>query len=175
MKYPIIDDRDIDKTEYDVKCAGNVLICTVGLPRSGKSTWAKKTGLSMVNPDAIRLSMTGRRWYGPVEHEIWATARTMVRSLFWAGHKCVILDSTNFQRQARDFFVPSPDCVWKRRFVLFNTPADVCKKRAATTYPVLCDVIDWFAEHWEPIDEEEEGQIIDRLYHLPVSGQYGSN
>lgn len=158
-----VDNRGIDKTEYDTRCIGNVLICMVGLPRSGKSTWAKTTDLPIVSPDGIRFALTGRRWYGPIEHEVWATARTMVRALFWGGNKVVILDSTNFQRQARDRFIPSPDCIWKRRFVIFDTPASVCKERAEKTYPELGDVIDWFKDNWEPIDEEKEGKIVERI------------
>jgi predicted kinase len=159
MKYPIIDDQEIDKTEYDIQCNGNILICTVGLPRSGKSTWARQAGFPIIDPDGIRLAMTGRRWYGPIEHEIWATARTMVRALFWSGNKVVVLDSPNYQKRARDVFIPSPDCHWKRHFILINTPANVCKERAEETYPVLCDIIDWFVENWEPIDEKTEGKI----------------
>jgi len=157
----IIDDRSIDATKYDLRCLGNILVCTVGLPRSGKSTWARATALPIVSTDGIRLALTGQRWYGPIEHEVWATARTMVRSLFWGGNKVVILDAPAFQRRERDMFIPSPDCVWKRRFVMFDTSADVCKERARKTRPdELCDVIDWFAENWEPIDEKEEGQIV---------------
>jgi predicted kinase len=33
------------------------LILTVGLPRSGKTTWAKQQGVPMVNRDAIRLAL----------------------------------------------------------------------------------------------------------------------
>lgn len=159
MKYPITDNRSIDKTEYNTRCTGNMLLCTVGLPRSGKSTWAKTTGFPIVNPDGIRLALTGKRWYGPIEHEVWATARTMVRALFWGGNKIVVLDSTNFQQRQRDTFIPSPDCVWDRQYVVFDTPAAVCKERAEKTYPELCDVIDWFEENWEPI-KEEEGKIV---------------
>jgi len=40
-----------------------ILILTVGLPRSGKSTWAAKKGFPIVSPDAIRLAMHGmRKW-----------------------------------------------------------------------------------------------------------------
>ena len=168
MKSPITDNQDIDTTEYDNRYTGNTLVCTVGLPRSGKSTWAQRTKLPIVNPDGIRYALTGRRWYGPVEHEIWATARTMVRALFWGGNKVVILDSTNFHRRGRDSFIPSPDCIWERQFVLFDTPADICKKRAEETYPALCDVIDYFVKHWEPIDEQEEGRIIERVIFDPT-------
>jgi predicted kinase len=159
MKYPIISNRDIDiTTEFENCCKDNILICTVGLPRSGKSTWAKTTGLPIVSPDGIRLALTGRRWWGPIEHEVWATIRTMLRSLFWSGNKAIILDAPNFQRRARDAVCPSLDVLWTRHFILFDTPVDVCKERAMKTYPVLCDIIDWFAENWEPI-EKEEGQI----------------
>jgi predicted kinase len=146
----------------------NILICTVGLPRSGKSTWARKTGLPVVNGDGIRLALTGRRWYAPIEHEVWATARTMVRALFLGGNKIVVLDSTNFQLRQRDRFIPSPDCDWTRYFVVFNTPAEVCKERAKTTYPELVDIIDQMASQWDAIDERLEGEIVLRI-------NFGSN
>lgn len=149
----------IDTTEYPCPCTGNILICTYGLPRSGKSTWARKTGLPIVCPDGIRLALTGKRWFGPVEHEVWATARTMVRAMFFAGHKEIILDATNLIRKARDTFIPSSDCIWTRRFMLFDTPVNICLERAKTTYPELCEVIEGFNAAWEPV-EEEEGQVI---------------
>ena len=38
------------------------LILTVGLPRSGKTTWALAQGYPIVAPDAIRLAVTGQRY-----------------------------------------------------------------------------------------------------------------
>ena len=149
----------IDTIKYDNACTGNILICTYGLPRSGKSTWARKTGLPIVCPDGIRLAFTGKRWFGPIEHEVWATARSMIRAMFFGGNKVIILDATNLIRKARDIFIPSPDCTWTRRFMLFDTSVDVCLERAKTTYPELCKVIERFSATWEPV-EEEEGQVI---------------
>lgn len=148
--------RNIDTTEkFENICRGNVLIMTHGLPRSGKSTWARVQGIPIVNPDAIRLSKTGQRWWGPIEHEVWATAITMVRSLFWAGHTCVILDSTTNTRCQRDMFRSSDDVQWGRFVQRFDTPASECCRRAEETYPILVDVINWMAENWEPIESNE--------------------
>jgi predicted kinase len=61
------------------------LILTMGLPRSGKSTWAKQQSVPIVSPDAIRLAMTGQRWVGELEDMVWVVAKYMVRSLFLAG------------------------------------------------------------------------------------------
>lgn len=35
----------------------NILVITVGLPRSGKSTWAKTLGAPIVSCDAIRQAL----------------------------------------------------------------------------------------------------------------------
>lgn len=155
MKYPPIDDREIDVTNEEAKVSDCILIMTYGLPRSGKSTWSNAQGYPIVNPDAIRLAKTGQRWWGPIEHEIWATARTMVRSLFLAGHKVVILDSTCGTRRQRDTFLPSPDVPWERYTKYIDTPADECCRRAETTYPELVPVIEFMKECWEPVMMDE--------------------
>lgn len=160
MKFPIIDDREIDKTAtFDNVRKGCVLIMTHGLPRSGKSTWAQSQTWPIVDPDGIRLAMTGQRWWGPIEHEVWATARTMVRALFWAGHNSVILDSTCYSRRQRDMFLPSEDVPWLRFYKPFDTPKSVCCERAMETYPALVDVINWIDDKWEPIQPEENIEL----------------
>lgn len=156
MKYPEIDDREIDTSDDAPLVTDKVLIMTHGLPRSGKSTWARKQGVPIVCPDAIRLAKTGRRWFGPIEHEVWATARTMVRALFLAGHSTVILDSTAGTRKQRDFFIPSPDVPWLRYVKAVNTSSQTCKERALDTkMPELVDIIFFMDENWEDIRPEE--------------------
>lgn len=156
MKYPEIDDREIDTTSCKSSVTNKVLILTHGLPRSGKSTWAQKQGVPIVCPDAIRLAKTGKRWWGPIEHEVWATARTMVRALFLAGHDTVILDSTAGTRKQRDFFLPSPDVPWDRYVKVIEESSAVCKERALDgPYPELVEVIFFMDENWEEIQPEE--------------------
>ena len=159
MKYPIIDTREIDVTECEGARTGCNLLMTYGLPRSGKSTWAREQAFPIVCPDAIRFAKTGVRWWGPIEHEVWATARTMVRALFLAGHDFVILDSTCGTRKQRDMFLSSPDVVWQRYSVELATPAEECIRRAESTYPDLMPVIKWMVENWEPIVGDENIKV----------------
>ena len=43
------------------------LILTVGLPRSGKSTWALQQGHPVVNRDGIRKALHGEVYLQPAE------------------------------------------------------------------------------------------------------------
>ena len=62
-----------------------LLILTVGLPQSGKSTWsrqyAKEKGIPHVNPDSIRMSFYGHPFIRKAEAWIWPFVRVMVD--FW--------------------------------------------------------------------------------------------
>lgn len=140
----------------------NRLIMTVGLPQSGKSTWARATGFPVVNPDSIRLGLHGKPFIGLAEPFVWAVAKVMVRSLFLAGHEHVVLDATNTTRQRRDDW-KSRD--WVREFRHFGTTVDVCKERAKQTaidaehLEGLLRAIDRMDEQFEHITPEELGEI----------------
>ena len=105
----------------------NTLILTVGLPRSGKSRWARTQGCPIVNPDSIRLALHGERFIEEAEPMVWVLAKYMVKSLFYAGHTKIILDATNITKERRDFW---KDEFWDVYLHYINTPTDVCIKRA---------------------------------------------
>lgn len=105
----------------------NTLCLTVGLPRSGKSTWARTQGCPIVNPDSIRLALHGQTHWPSMEPYVWAIARTMVRSLFLAGHTRVILDATNITERRRNEWKSSD---WTLEFKNFHTPKYECIQRA---------------------------------------------
>lgn len=106
------------------------LIMTVGLPRSGKSTWAIAQGYPVVCPDAIRLVLHGQAFRKEAEPIVWATAKLMVAALFEAGHDTVILDATNLTSKYRDEW---KDARWIRQYQVFDTSKEECIKRAITT------------------------------------------
>ncbi len=131
----------------------NKLILTVGLPRSGKSTWARSTGYPIVSPDAIRLAIHGQAFVDLAEPFVWATAKAMVRALFLAGHTTVILDATNTTRKRRDDWKSS---AWVRDYATFDESPAVCKARATQTHrEELIEVIDRMHEQFEPIKTDE--------------------
>jgi len=129
------------------------LICTVGLPRSGKSTWAKEQGVPIVNPDSIRLAVYGQAYWAPGEKMVWAIVEIMVKSLFSAGCSIVILDATGtiyehrLQWQSED---------WDTFFKVFDTDLETCIDRAiADNRQDLIPIIQRMAENYEPLFLDE--------------------
>jgi len=103
-------------------------LATSGLPRSGKSTIARKIyqpmGYTVVNPDQFRLTMFGQRYFAPGEPALWATIYHVVDALLASGNK-VILDATCLNSERR--------AAWVRRgaeFVVVDTPYEECVRRA---------------------------------------------
>jgi predicted kinase len=129
------------------------LILTVGLPRSGKSTWARSSGFPVVNPDSIRLAVHGQAFKAEVEPLIWGLAHTMVDSLFLAGHPVVVLDATNTtKRRRREWVSERYEC----RYKVFDTPVEVCIERAMAGQAYLIPVIGRMSKQWEPLGPEEK-------------------
>lgn len=137
------------------------LILTVGLPRSGKSTWAQQQGHPIVCADAVRVALFGGLWEELAEETVWATMSLMVRALFIAGNDTVILDTTCMTKFRRDKWkwksswegkIPQ----WVRKYQVFDTSVEVCKERAlATDQAYLLPVIDRMAGDFEEVAIDE--------------------
>lgn len=129
----------------------NTLYVTVGLPRSGKSTWARQQLVPIVNPDSIRLALHGQRFYPPAEQFVWAMTSLMVRALFTAGHDKVILDATNTTKSRRDKWLSTE---WKTCYVLFSIEKEECIQRAGDDIELIgvIERMDAEGEHVERIE-----------------------
>lgn len=133
----------------------NTLHLMVGLPRSGKSTQAKKLGHPIVEPDAIREALHGSPWRAETEPMVWAIAGVMVRSLFGAGHTDVVLDATNHTVERRKLWESEE---WAVQYHVVDTPAEVCIDRAyETNQDYLVPVIERMARDWEPLGGKLDG------------------
>lgn len=106
------------------------LILTVGLPRSGKSTWAKQQGYPIINRDAIRLALHGHPYIPEAEHMVTAIETYMVISLFLAGNEIVIVDATNITAKRRKKWL---GVNWNLTMEIFPVPKDICIQRAWTS------------------------------------------
>jgi predicted kinase len=132
-----------------------ILMLTVGLPRSGKSLWAVKSGCPVVNPDSVRLALHGQAFVPEAEPMVWTVSLYMVRALFKAGHREVIVDATNTTRKRRDFWKSNE---WVRRYAAFKADKAECIRRCKcgiTTREDLIPIIERMAESYEPLEEDE--------------------
>ena len=128
------------------------LIMTVGLPYSGKSTWASKSGYPVVCPDHIRTALHGQRFAPDAEPFVWAIATVMVKALFSAGHDCVVLDATNVTKKRRDEWVGD----WTRIAKPMDTDKHECIRRAKSAGDdYIVPIIERMAEKFEPVGESE--------------------
>lgn len=103
-----------------------ILILTVGLPRSGKSTWAISQGCPVVNRDAIRLALHGQAYIAESEDMITVIEMYMVKSLFLAGHTKVIVDATHLKEEYRKRW----EGTWRVEFKGFPVLPETCIERA---------------------------------------------
>lgn len=129
------------------------LIVLCGLPRSGKSTYARSLGHPIVNPDSIRLALHGHRYVHEAERFVWAITDTMVRALFLAGHTHVVLDATNTTKKGRQNWLNQS---WRTIFHLVGTRKEVCLERAAAQNDSeIVPVIERMATQWEEVSPDE--------------------
>lgn len=115
------------------------LIVMVGLPRSGKSTWARKQNHPIVSKDAIRLALHGYPFLKEAEEFIDVLCTYMVKSLFLAGHNTVIVDECHNTEKRR---IRWKNDNWKVVFQIIPTTKEECIKRAVkendlTIIPVI--------------------------------------
>lgn len=143
----------VPKAPYPAYNGLGTLILTVGLPMSGKSTWAREYARehfgAVVAIDSFRKAFHGRHYIKECEQMIWSQVRIMVRALFLGGHPLVILDSPNIHREQRGQW-KTPE--WQTLFKVFHTDVEVCKERAREAgREDAIPTIERMYTQWEPI------------------------
>lgn len=136
--------------------SGRRLFMMVGLPRSGKSSIARRLSKAydapIVSPDEIRKAIHGEEYIQSAERLVWATVHIMIKALFLAGHDNVVLDACNNTYHRREEF--KNDELWTRIFYVVNTPMDICLQRAEGNIR-LQHAICYKASLFESVDHTE--------------------
>jgi len=144
-----------------------LLICTVGLPRSGKSSWAKQQGLPVVSRDAVRLALHSQQYLATAEDMVRTITSYVVKALFHGGNQTVILDECNPMKQRRDVWMSDE---WSTVFQYFDTPMEECQRRAiATNREDLLPVISRMAQEMDYVPMLEIISFMERCNQNEIS------
>lgn len=150
------------------------LLILVGLPRSGKTTFAhwlsEKTNSPIVCPDSVRKAIHGKGFDKNFEWLVWGMMPAMIKSLFISGHRSVIIDACNVSRKRRDEWTWKLGEEYAKEFFYFDTPVNECKDRAIKYNQLeLVDAIDRMNGNMEDIEREEGNGIYkvttDEVYY----------
>jgi len=82
------------------------LMVMCGLPRSGKSTYARKLmrdEIVVLCPDDFRKILTGKNFHGPAEEMVWSHVKIATRALL--PNYTVLIDATAITRGSRSQWV----------------------------------------------------------------------
>lgn len=160
------------------------IIITVGLPASGKTTWAEKQIAQSpkfvnINSDDIRLMLTGRSRYD--KHHAWRervvaeTVRHSVIAALQAG-KAVIISDCNLDPQrnrAWKDLAKSMGIAYKEQLFTDITYGECIQRDARREHPVGAKIImglyDMYREHWWPAPVEHSEGLPD-AYIFDVDG-----
>jgi predicted kinase len=147
-----------------------LLVLTVGLPRSGKSTWARLArsggpGITVVESDAVRKALGVFPFVPEREREVWKQVETTIATLFAARTPVVILDSTSTTKTRRRKWI---NPAWRLAYKFFPVSAEVCKMRASMDDRAdLLPVITRMAAELEPPGFDDGKEVAPDLWLVP--------
>jgi predicted kinase len=103
------------------------VIVLVGLPGSGKSTWAAAEGLPTVSSDAIRGWLADDVTDQTIHRRVFATLRFVLRQRIALGRPVTCVDATHLTPAERRPYFRLAGC--RVEAVYFDTPLTVCLAR----------------------------------------------
>jgi predicted kinase len=133
------------------------IIVLVGLPGSGKSTWARQQGAAVISTDDIRFLLSDDETNQTIHRKVFGTVRYLVRHRIELQRPITYIDATNLTRKDRRPYIKTGqlyDCMVEA--IYFNVPIEICKERNRARHRIVPDdVIELMAQRLLPPTIEE--------------------
>ena len=144
------------------------VLVLVGLPGSGKSTWAAAQPITALSSDAIRQLLADDVTNQQIHHEVFRTLRFLLRRRLELGTPATIVDATNLLPLHRKPFIKLAHSLGAHaEAVYFDTPLEECLRRNATrSRAVPPEVITAMAAKLRPPTLAEG---FTKIHHIPFS------
>jgi predicted kinase len=106
------------------------IVILIGLPGSGKSTWAAQAALPCLSSDALRLLLADDATDQTIHDRVFQSLRYLLRHRLALGREVTCIDATSLTPEERRPYIAigkSYDC--ETEAVYFDTPLDICRQR----------------------------------------------
>jgi predicted kinase len=103
------------------------VVVLVGLPGSGKSTWAAQQGLTVLSSDDMRVTLADDATDQTIHRQVFKALRYLVRQRIALGRPVTCVDATHLTPRERRPYFRLKGC--RVEAVYFNTPLEVCLQR----------------------------------------------
>lgn len=144
------------------------VIVLVGLPASGKSTWAATQPAPVLSSDTTRRLLSGDETNQSINRLVFSTMRALLKRRLEAGARGTVIDSTALTPWERRCWIRLAelyDC--EVEAVFFDVPLEECLRRnALRARQVPEDVLRRMAARLIPPSLQEG---FDRIWVLPAS------
>lgn len=129
-----------------------ILTLLVGLPGSGKSTYARERDLPVVSSDDLRHLLMDDATDQTQNRRIFALLRQVVRLRFEMERPHTVLDATNLSARERRTWIKLAQLYGVEvQAIFFDTPLEICKQRNRSRSRIVPeDVIDLMAVRMRP-------------------------
>jgi predicted kinase len=107
-----------------------VVVLTIGLPGSGKSTWYKRRGITPLSSDLLRTILFDNITEQRYQHLVFSTLRSLLRARLIAKMPWNYVDATNLSPHERKQWIKmAKGFGYEVQAVFFDVPVAVCMER----------------------------------------------
>jgi len=108
------------------------IVVLVGLPGSGKSTYAQRMGLPSLSSDSIRKLLADDETDQTIHERVFQTLRYLLRQRLEIAREATCIDATNLKPEERKPYIEMAKSFGCQvEAVFFDVPLEVCRARNA--------------------------------------------